>query len=207
MNQEIKDSGERREFSTGAVRDIQEGKGRNDLLHPDVMLLLMDRLVPIEQLICPSVTTPMFECKKYLYAWYRTGDFAQAQDALTRSYLYCCWLVQRHGEAIRDPGVKVTSFTIFVEGTIMLAKHYEKGAKKYGDHNWSKGIPSVSFYDSAHRHIDKVILGLNDEPHVEACMFNIVGLLYNNLYRPDLEFKIYAGGLRKNDPQEPITSP
>ena len=28
----IKDSGERREFSTGAVRDIQEGKGRTDLL-------------------------------------------------------------------------------------------------------------------------------------------------------------------------------
>lgn len=28
----IKDSGERREFETGAVRDIQEGKGRCDLL-------------------------------------------------------------------------------------------------------------------------------------------------------------------------------
>lgn len=29
---EIKDSGARREFSTGAVRDIQEGKGRCDLM-------------------------------------------------------------------------------------------------------------------------------------------------------------------------------
>ena len=28
----IKDSGERREFASGAVRDIQEGKGRMDLL-------------------------------------------------------------------------------------------------------------------------------------------------------------------------------
>ena len=28
----IKDSGDRREFSTGAVRDMQEGKGRMDLL-------------------------------------------------------------------------------------------------------------------------------------------------------------------------------
>lgn len=28
----IKDSGQRREFSTGVVRDIQEGKGRYDLL-------------------------------------------------------------------------------------------------------------------------------------------------------------------------------
>ena len=29
---ELKDSGARREFGTGAVRDIQEGKGRCDLL-------------------------------------------------------------------------------------------------------------------------------------------------------------------------------
>lgn len=33
----IKDSGERREFSTGAVRDIQEGKGRCDLLPLDIV--------------------------------------------------------------------------------------------------------------------------------------------------------------------------
>ena len=33
----IKDSGTRREFNTGAVRDIQEGKGRCDLLPLDVL--------------------------------------------------------------------------------------------------------------------------------------------------------------------------
>ena len=33
----IKDSGERREFQSGAVRDIQEGKGRCDLLPLDVV--------------------------------------------------------------------------------------------------------------------------------------------------------------------------
>lgn len=33
----IKDSGNRREFDTGAVRDIQEGKGRCDLLPLDVI--------------------------------------------------------------------------------------------------------------------------------------------------------------------------
>lgn len=33
----IKDSGERRKFDTGAVRDIQEGKGRCDLLPLDVV--------------------------------------------------------------------------------------------------------------------------------------------------------------------------
>ena len=35
--QTIKDSGERRQFETGAVRDISEGKGRFDLLPLDVL--------------------------------------------------------------------------------------------------------------------------------------------------------------------------
>ena len=34
MNYKIKDSGKRSKFKTGAVRDIQEGKGRFDLLPP-----------------------------------------------------------------------------------------------------------------------------------------------------------------------------
>jgi len=34
----IKDSGNRREFDSGAVRDIQEGKGRCDLLPLDVIM-------------------------------------------------------------------------------------------------------------------------------------------------------------------------
>lgn len=38
----IKDSGERREFESGAVRDIQEGKGRCDLMPLDVVAELLD---------------------------------------------------------------------------------------------------------------------------------------------------------------------
>lgn len=37
----IKDSGERREFESGAVRDIQEGKGRCDLLPLDVVAAIL----------------------------------------------------------------------------------------------------------------------------------------------------------------------
>ena len=37
----IKDSGERRQFDTGAVRDIQEGKGRCDLLPLDVVAWIL----------------------------------------------------------------------------------------------------------------------------------------------------------------------
>ena len=38
----IKDSGNRREFESGAVRDMQEGKGRCDLLPLDVVGRLLD---------------------------------------------------------------------------------------------------------------------------------------------------------------------
>lgn len=41
-NDSILDSGSRREFETGAVRDIQEGKGRCDLLPIDVIASLME---------------------------------------------------------------------------------------------------------------------------------------------------------------------
>lgn len=40
---EIKDSGNRREFETGAVRDVAEGKGRCDLLPLDVVSEILDR--------------------------------------------------------------------------------------------------------------------------------------------------------------------
>jgi hypothetical protein len=36
----LKDSGERRHFETGAVRDIQKGKGRMDLLPPRALIEL-----------------------------------------------------------------------------------------------------------------------------------------------------------------------
>ena len=38
----IKDSGERREFETGAVRDIAEGKGRCDLMPLDIVAEFLD---------------------------------------------------------------------------------------------------------------------------------------------------------------------
>lgn len=41
----IKDSGTRRKFSSGAVRDIQEGKGRCDLLPLEVVSMLCGRKV------------------------------------------------------------------------------------------------------------------------------------------------------------------
>lgn len=101
---EILDSGTRREFATGAVRDMAEGKGRFDLL-------------PLE--------------------------------------------------VIWD-----------------LAKHFEKGALKYGEYNWQKGIPVNSYWDSAVRHLWKHKMGWIDEDHAIAALWNVACMIWEERYSP-----------------------
>ena len=60
---------------------------------------------------------------------------------------------------------------------LRLSKHYESGAKKYGRWNYTKGIPVSSFLDSALRHIFKYLDGWDDEDHMSAAAFNILGAM------------------------------
>ena len=93
----IKDSGQRTEFPSGAVRDMHEGKGRMDLL-----------------------------------PW----------------------------AAIME-----------------VSKHCEAGAKKYGEHNVDRGIPTSSLCDSGMRHLAKYLDGWTDEPHLLAACWNLLWAL------------------------------
>lgn len=102
----IKDSGERTEFESGAVRDMHEGKGRMDLL-----------------------------------PW----------------------------AAIME-----------------VSKHCENGAKKYGEHNVSKGIPVHSLCDSAARHLAKYLDGWDDEPHLLAAAWNVLWAIQMEIKHPEL---------------------
>ena len=103
----LKDSGERREFGTGAVRDMAEGKGRYDLLP---------------------------------------------------------WI------AIHE-----------------LALHCEQGALKYGERNVEKGIPIHSFIDSAVRHLSCYQMGMDDEPHLRAAMWNIAFAIWTEFNIPEMQ--------------------
>ena len=62
VSMEIKDSGQRREFETGSVRDVAEGKGRCDLLPLGVMgeLLFDEILLKIEHYIRQGDTDSLF---------------------------------------------------------------------------------------------------------------------------------------------------
>lgn len=55
--------------------------------------------------------------------------------------------------------------------------HSEKGAVKYAARNWEKGMPLSEFYNSAQRHMDKLIAGYDDEDHEAAAAWNILALI------------------------------
>ena len=102
----IKDSGERRQFDTGAVRDMASGK----------------------------------------------GDMVSMPNA----------------------------------AILRLSKHYENGAKKYGRWNYTKGIPLSSFLDSALRHLFKYLDGWDDEDHLSAAAFNVLGAMEMEAHHKEL---------------------
>ena len=104
---EIKDSGERTEFATGAKRDMHEGK----------------------------------------------GDMASIP-----------W-----------------------EAVLRLSRHYESGAKKYDRWNFRKGIPVSSFIDSACRHLAKYQCGMDDEDHLAAAAFNVLGAMLMENTKPEMQ--------------------
>lgn len=159
----IKDSGERREFATGAVRDIQEGKGRCDLMPLDVI-------------------------EEYLWTIGAVDFGAEEED---RS-LHCIFKFQATGEIywlfntlreFTDHCLMQDHHTMILE----LSKHFEAGAKKYGENNWKKGIPVHCYIDSAVRHYLKHLRGDTDEPHHLAFCWNIVCAIWTVRHMPELD--------------------
>lgn len=149
---EIKDSGARREFETGAVRDIQEGKGRCDLLPLDVVGKLYGGSSGMI-FTHLSVFTKYNDIRSLYNALYYFAEFRQWHTA---------------------------------DMLIEVSKHFEDGAKKYGEYNWQKGIPTHCYIDSATRHLLKYLRGDNDEPHDRAFVWNILCCIWTCDNKPEL---------------------
>jgi hypothetical protein len=148
----IKDSGDRTEFSSGAVRDRKGGNGRCDLL-------------PL------AVIASIYKDDRYgvltaLDLLHSTG----AIDPLVRACRMFCEgtaILNTHGE-----------FGNMETAILELAIHFEEGAQKYEARNWEKGIPISSFVSSGIRHYLKYMRGDNDERHDRAFLWNMVCLLW-----------------------------
>ena len=139
----IKDSGERREFETGAVRDIQEGKGRCDLL-------------PLGILPDPVLNS--------IEKFKKTGDSTHLWHAVVNTDFF--------------PSLP----TILLEVSI----HFAEGAKKYGEYNWQKGIPTHCYIDSAVRHYLKHRRGDTDEAHHRGYYWNMLCCIWTCINKPEL---------------------
>ena len=85
---------------------------------------------------------------------------------------------------------------------LRLARHYEAGAEKYEERNWEKGIPMHSFLDSALRHILKYLDGQMDEDHLCAAAWNLMGAMWTEEKRPELQDIPSRMGEEKNDEKE-----
>lgn len=144
----IKDSGNRREYETGAVRDIQKGKGRCDLMPLDVVA---------EYLTLNGDENPVLMS---IYQFQETGDTERLFDILD---------IFNNQNWENDE-------TMLLE----VSKHFEEGAKKYGENNWQKGIPESSYIDSAVRHYLKWRRGDDDERHDRAFVWNIICLIWTH---------------------------
>lgn len=71
-----------------------------------------------------------------------------------------------------------------------LAQRLEEGANKYRDRNWERGMTTGAFIDSLKRHLAQYEMGMTDENHLGAIMFNAMGLVHtqhmiDNGYLPE----------------------
>lgn len=73
------------------------------------------------------------------------------------------------------------------EALLRLSVHYENGAKKYDRWNFRKGIPVSSFIDSACRHLAKYQCGCDDEDHLAAAVFNVLGAMLMENTKPEMQ--------------------
>lgn len=136
---QILDSGNRRTFDSGAVRDMQDGKGRCDLLPLEVVCGLFNDDSVIDQVT----------------AFMTNDNTLHLYGAIN----YFC-----------DQAYGGNKYTMILE----VAKHFEEGAKKYGENNWQKGLPPKCYIDSALRHYFKYLRGDQDEPHDRAFVWNLM---------------------------------
>ena len=71
-------------------------------------------------------------------------------------------------------------------GLRRLAATCAEGAKRYGDHNWQKGIPASVMLNHAIRHIYLWLDGDTSEDHLAHAAWNILGVCHFEETNPQM---------------------
>lgn len=177
---QLKDTGNRTDLGGyGGLRDINPENGRCDLLPASALCQYLS--------IMPEYNNPDLVRQpalvRALHSIFEFMDFGSIESLHQAIYalLIRNWYSKEGVEQVNVP-VDV----ILAQGILDLSMHYKKGAEKYAERNWERGIPLHSFIDSAVRHLCKEILGWTDEPHVVACMWNLFGAVWTLQHYPEL---------------------
>lgn len=158
LSASLPDSGHRRTFDSGAVRDMGEAKGRCDLMPLDVIADIYDRYL--------GESPDIANIFRQIHLFREDGDTAHLQSAL---WTFIGWREWRG----------------WSDMLLELAVHFEAGAAKYGEHNWQRGIPVHSYIDSALRHFLKYLRGDTDERHDRAFCWNLMCCIWTMEHKPE----------------------
>lgn len=79
-----------------------------------------------------------------------------------------------------------------VESLEEIMKVLEAGAVKYGEYNWTKGIPFTEVLDALHRHYLAYSKGIDLDPesgisHVAHMGANIMFLIWYEKFKPEFD--------------------
>lgn len=66
-----------------------------------------------------------------------------------------------------------------------IAWIYAKGAERYGERNWEKGMGYSRYLSSAERHLRQFKQGDIDEDHLGQCVWNLMAIMHHQAVGPE----------------------
>jgi len=165
----LSDSGKRQEFSSGAVRDLQEGKGRYDLLPAYAMQELISRDFYKKDFGDIHYTAFPEQAINLTLQIFREPERAEELALKAAGRMLYFMDVQKN---ITQGAGKSSDMP--THGIFRVARVFEKGAIKYAPRNWEKGINLCRYLDSALRHMFQVVERKEDEDHPAQSAWNLV---------------------------------
>lgn len=183
---DIKSSGQTREFSTGSHRDMAKGKGRMDLLPADAVSKTISCLDAVKNGVAAgkksSILLAFSEAEEYM----TNGD--KKHLCMAATYALCAVGMDEADKIVDGYTIddKADVYSTWAAGLIAVSKHYESGAEKYGENNWQLGQPMHVLMDSGMRHNCKAIAGITDEPHIRATAWNYLCAIWMDEHLPDM---------------------